>query len=66
MKLEKILKPAFFDIFGIVVFTFLIWVGYTNLNAIQPLNPTLSMIILLIGIAGLIVDTINVFRTYIK
>lgn len=63
---SKLPKPAFFDIFGIIIFSFLIWVGYNSLNSNQPLSPVVSILLLIIGIAGLIIDSINVFRTYVK
>ena len=67
MKTSKFIpKPAFFDIFGIIIFIFIIWVGYTNLNSSQPLGWTVSILILIIGITGLAIDSINVFRTYLK
>ena len=66
MKIKSMPNPAFFDIFGILIFTFLIWVGYTNLNEVKPLSPLVAAIILIIGVLGLIIDVINVYRTYIK
>ena len=66
MKSRFIPRPAFFDTFGIIIFIFIIWVGYTNLNSSQPLGQTVSTLLLIIGIAGLVIDVINVFRTYIK
>jgi len=59
-------NPAFFDIFGVLTFAFLIWIGYTNLNGIKPLGELIALIILIIGVIGLIIDAINVYMAYIK
>lgn len=67
MKTSKLIpKPAFFDMFGIVVFIFIIWIGYTSLTLNQPLSPVISSLVLAIGVIGLVIDVLNVYRTYVK
>lgn len=61
----KFIKPEFFDIFGIAVFSFIVTISYQALN--ERLIPRWVFIVLLvIGILGLIVDGTIVFMTYIK
>ena len=60
------LRPEFFDIFGIGVFSFLTFLSW-RMRMTQILPPRWSIILLLIiGISGLIVDGCIVYKTYIK
>jgi energy-converting hydrogenase Eha subunit C len=65
-KIIAIIKPEFFDIFGIFVFTFLIYVSIASLIKKEPLSKRISIILLLIGLVGIFVDGIIVYITYLK
>ena len=58
------IQTEFFDIFGIAVFTFLFFVGFKMVKK-QKLPNWTGIVILLIAIAGLIVDGIIVIKIYI-
>ena len=63
MNLDFI-RPEFFDIFGLIVFAFLFMVGLKMIQKKKLPNWT-GVVILLIAIAGLIVDGFIVIKTYI-
>jgi len=50
------LKPEQFDIFGIFVFSFLIYIANKELETKGKMSNNTAYILLLIGILGLIVD----------
>jgi|GEM_PF-2861046 len=50
-----LLEPAFYDLFGLIVFIFLIYLGVKGLKK-QKIKPWMFKVILTIGILGLIVD----------
>jgi multidrug transporter EmrE-like cation transporter len=58
-------SPAFYDIFGLVVFTFLTGVGIYMLK--NPKNPPkwIWFILLTIGLLGLIVDGSVILKEFI-
>ena len=60
------LRPEFFDIFGVAVFGFIAAVSAWALKTGNPISDPVPVLFLLIGIAGLIVDGVIVYRTYIK
>lgn len=60
------LRPEFFDIFGLGVFSFIIALAISGLKSGKPL-PRWSLFALLgIGAAGLFVDGYIVFTAYLK
>ena len=66
MGLVDIIRPVFFDIFGIVVFIFLLITGIWMLKK-KKIPPTwVSVILIVIGVWGLIVDGTIVYLTYLK
>ncbi|MFC1756606.1 hypothetical protein ACFLZC_00385 [Patescibacteria group bacterium] len=62
----NIIRPEFFDIFGIFVFTFFIILAIWGLKTKKPLPRWSLIILLLVGIAGIIVDGIIVYITYLQ
>ena len=64
--LFRVAQPEFFDIFGIFVFSFLIFASLWGLKTKKPFPKWMLMALLLIGILGFIVDGIIVFVTYIQ
>ncbi len=64
--IELITMPEFYDIFGLVVFTFLGWVALFALRKKQPIPKWAAIVMLCIAIAGLLVDGIIVITTFIK
>ena len=59
------MRAEFFDIFGLITFTFLIVVGMTILRTKKRLPDWMGYVILLIGILGLIIDGTIVIKTFI-
>lgn len=59
-----ITEPTFYDWFGLVVFTFLFFIGYFILFEKKTLPDWAGFIIFLIGILGLIVDGTIIIKTY--
>nr|MBI4156375.1 hypothetical protein [Candidatus Woesearchaeota archaeon] len=58
------MKPEFFDVFGIPVFLFILYVSiliYQN----KPLSNWIPIVLIIIATLGLIVDTIIVLKAYI-
>lgn len=58
-------NPEFFDLFGLIVFAFLFYIGYKTLIKKKKLSEIEGFIILLIAILGLIVDGYIVIKTYL-
>lgn len=57
-------EPEFFDIFGLITFGFLFWVGSWMIQ--KNKKPAwLSFTILILGILGLIVDGSIIIKTYL-
>lgn len=65
--IEKItnIRPEFFDIFGITVFTFILIIGITSLYSKKKLPKWTTVVLVIIGILGLLVDGMIVFKTYL-
>lgn len=59
-------KPEFFDIFGLITFSVLTYIGYISLTLHNPLLDWQNYFILVVGILGLIIDGTIVYRTYLK
>lgn len=64
--LIKIIRPEFFDIFGIGTFAFLTFVALWGLLRGEALPDLVLYLILFIGVAGLIIDGSIVYKTYIR
>lgn len=62
----EIIRPEFFDIFGLFVFSFIAILSLWSLRMQKPLPRWVGIILLLIGISGLIVDGAIVYITYIQ
>lgn len=63
--LLKIIRPEFFDIFGIFAFSFLIVLSLWGLKTKMPVPQWALAILFIIGILGLIVDGTIVFIMYL-
>lgn len=61
---KRIFKAEFFDIFGLVTFLFIFFVGIYSL--FFPPKVWMSILLIIIGILGLIVDGVIVYLTYLK
>jgi len=59
------MNPEFFDIFGLVVFIFLLGVGFWILKYRKKFPRWIAFIIVLIGLLGLVVDGYIVIKTYL-
>lgn len=59
------LKPQFFDIFGFLGFIYIATIAWLLLSGIS-LPQWAIIILLLIGIIGLVVDGIIVYKFYLK
>lgn len=57
-------NPAFYDIFGVFIFVFIIVISVLMLNSNEKLPNYLTWILLIIGILGLIVDLFSVYKEY--
>ena len=64
-KISPLLRPEFFDIFGVFVWIFFIVVSLRALVTGNMPDWTL-FVILVIGVLGLIVDGTIVYKTYIR
>ena len=62
----QIIKPEFFDIFGIFVFLFIIIISIQGLKNENLLAKWILITLLAIGVLGLIVDGTVVFTTYLR
>jgi len=65
-SLFKMIRPEFFDIFGILVFSFLIISSLWGLKTRKPFSQWTLAILFIIGVLGLIVDGTIVFITYLQ
>ena len=59
-------KPESFDILGLFTFSFITILSFWSLVSYNPFPRWAVFILLLIGIAGLIIDGSIVYQTYIK
>ena len=62
----SILRPEFFDIFGIGVFGFITGLALWASKTSKPLPRWAIRLLLVIGILGLLVDGVIVYRTYLR
>jgi len=62
---KNLIRPEFFDIFGIAVFSFITFLSIWAYKTQKPLPKWAILVLLVIGIAGLIVDGAIVLTTYI-
>lgn len=60
------LRAEFFDIFGTVVFLFIIAISSWALKTGKAIPQWALIILLIIGVLGLLVDSIIVKRTYLN
>ncbi len=60
------IRPEFFDIFGILVFIFIIFMSIWGIKFSKPIPRWAFIILLFIGILGLTVDSLIVFNFYLK
>jgi len=60
------IRPEFFDIFGLLVFSFITILSIWSLRTERVVPVWATVILLLIGISGLIVDGAIVYITYIQ
>ena len=60
------IEPTAFDILGIGVFMFITIVAAWALKTHRPLPHWVSLSLLLLGIAGLVVDGTIVYITYLR
>ena len=58
------MKPEFFDIFGIPVFLFVLYIGI-SLNQNFSVPDWAPIVLIIIAIIGLIVDSTIVLKTYV-
>ena len=59
-------NPEFFDIFGLIGFIFITWLAIHLLTKKQAPPKWASVILLIIGILGLIIDGAIVFINYLR
>lgn len=59
------IRPEFFDIFGIFVFTFIIIVSICGLKTGRSFEKWVLITLLTMGILGLSVDVVIVYITYL-
>jgi RsiW-degrading membrane proteinase PrsW (M82 family) len=57
--------PEFYDLFGLVVFTFILAISIYSLKTAKPIPKWALIILIIIGIAGLIVDGAIVYSRYL-
>lgn len=62
----KFIRPEFFDIFGIGVFLFIIFISAVSLKTSLPIPRWALIVLLIIGILGFLVDATIVYFTYTK
>lgn len=60
------LQPSFFDIFGAVGFLVIIGIAVKGLANPDSLPEWMLLVLLFIGIVGFLVDSVIVYRTYLK
>ncbi|MBI2627233.1 MAG: hypothetical protein HYW77_03240 [Parcubacteria group bacterium] len=59
-------QPAFFDIFGLIVFGFIVIISVWALRTKRQLPRWVLIVLLLVGIGGLIIDVSIVYTIYIR
>ena len=59
-------RAEFFDIFGLITFALLIIISYPRLTNNIPLQEWEIYFLFVVGIAGLIVDGIIVYKTFLR
>jgi hypothetical protein len=65
MKKPSFIKAEFFDIFGVFVWVFFIWISIRTLKG--AIFPHWAVVLLLIiGLCGLLVDGSIVYKTYLR
>ena len=64
--LRELIRPEFFDTFGIAVFAFITTLSIWSLRTHRQVPRWALITLLLIGISGLIVDGFIVYITYIQ
>ena len=62
----KFPRAEFFDIFGIATFGVITFLGVRGVFFGEPLQFWALVFLLIVGIAGLLVDGAMVYRTYVK
>ncbi len=65
-QLLTIIRPEFFDVFGVFVFAFFIALSLYGMKTKKALPKWTLIVLLTIGILGLIVDGVIVYITYLK
>mgnify|MGYP001591770657 FL=1 len=66
MAFASLLKnPVFYDIFGLVVFSYFAILAIYHLTTNTPLTKINAIVILVIALAGLVVDGSMVLKTFI-
>ncbi len=65
-EIIKLIRPEFFDIFGILVFSFITSLSVWGLWTKKKFPKWATIILLTIGVLGLIVDGTIVYMTYLK
>jgi uncharacterized membrane protein len=60
------IRPEFFDIFGLAVFSFITILSIWSLRTYKPFPRWALVGLFLIGVSGLIVDGFIVYMTYIQ
>ncbi len=66
MNISSFIRPEFFDIFGIVVFCFIIVLSVWALKTKRPISKWALIVLFIIGVAGILVDGVMVYTTYLK
>lgn len=62
----KFIRPEFFDIFGVGIFLFIIFISAISLKTSLPIPKRALVVLLIIGILGFLTDAIIVYLTYAK
>ena len=62
---ELISTPEFYDIFGLIIFSYLLSLGIYTLTSKKKFPKLIGVSLILIGIAGLIVDGIIVTKFWV-
>ena len=62
----KMPRPEFFDIFGIVTFSIITFLGARGLFWGEQMPPWAFIFLFVIGIAGLFIDGTIVYQTYFR
>ncbi|OGF61852.1 hypothetical protein A2662_01220 [Candidatus Giovannonibacteria bacterium RIFCSPHIGHO2_01_FULL_45_33] len=66
-KVKTLFKdPVFWDIFGLLTFSFIVVVAVWSLSTEEPFSRPLRTIFLLIGMAGLMIDSQTVWHRFVK